>query len=481
MLGILDVGLPMAVALRFNGRFPATVSVLFVVVILRTDFAQAIDPAEAIKLSRAYLASDDKIARRQLAKDLDNYDGAIEPVLARLSARSFEPVKAGYHPAEHFSDSKLRIKHPDDRLYFTVPKSYRPDRATGLIVFMHGGGATTTRRAPRYFMNFPRAGVHEEDTFQLGNLFETAGMIAVGPSAPWDEETSYRWCIKKSDEYLADVIAECKTRFNIDPDRVFLMGHSMGGFGAYHHILRQPDRFAAVIVNSGSWKLGYWPAIRGTPLCIVQGVHDAAEGRRWHYTDINYARWTDKLLTSMDLDHKYFEHDGGHGMNYGKEYVARFLQSADHLRRDPYYPHITLASPAGFMRSFSFPVTDNRWLTLNESTQGKLTYDELRDNGTKKFDDWRLRHSTSDRSGSAIDAANRGHNTIVVSTRNVARFTIWLHPRMVDVNKSVRVIVNEKIRYDGNVKPSLLTALESYVRREDWGLIYPIKLEFNAD
>src|SRR2546421_341702 len=157
-------GSSMAVALKLKEHGRAAILVaIAAAVLVGTDSARAIDQAQAVKLSRAYLASDDKIASRQLAKQLDNYDGAIDPVLSQLSARSFEPVKAGYHPAEHFSDSKLRIKHPDDRLYFTVPKSYHPDRPPGLIVFMHGGGATTTRRAPRYFMNFPRDGVQEED------------------------------------------------------------------------------------------------------------------------------------------------------------------------------------------------------------------------------------------------------------------------------------------------------------------------------
>ena len=48
-----------------------------------------------------------------------------------------------------------------------------------------------------------------------------------------------------------DVISECEERFNIDPDRVFLFGHSMGGFGGYHQALRGPDRFASIIISSG--------------------------------------------------------------------------------------------------------------------------------------------------------------------------------------------------------------------------------------
>ncbi len=429
----------------------------------------------AIKLARGYLASENEGERRRLVAQLDEYGGDLEPVLRELRTRQFEPVKAGYHPEEHFSIPELRAKHPEDLLYFTLPKTYRPDQSTGLIIFLHGGGRTTSRRAPRYYLNFPDE--EEEDSSQLGDLFAATGMIAVGPSAPWDEDSAYRWCLEESEEYLADVIHDCASRFNIDPDRVFLIGHSMGGFGAYHHIQRQPDRFAAVIANAGSWSLAYWPVIRGTPLCIVHGVRDAIRDERWHYTDIEYARWTDKLLSRQKIEHVFFEHEGEHGVSEGKEYIRKYFESAGNVRRESFPPRVALASPVGFDEDYCFPVEHNRWLTLDEAVDGSLEYDALLTNGADDFDDWRLRHRRQKQRGASIDAVNRGDNTFVVTTRNVAQFTVWLHPRMVDVTKPVRIIVDGKVRFTGNVKPSLVTALESYQRRHDWGLIYPIKVE----
>jgi len=462
------------------GGVPVAMIVMLVRIVW-PDAGQTMDERQAVDLAREYLASEDGAQRRKLALKLAEYDGDFEPVIRRLSERSFEPIEAGYHPKERFSVPKLRARHPYDLLYFTVPKGYRPDRPTGLIVFMHGGGNATSRRAPRYSMNFPDDGDGDGDgddeSDQLGDLFDATGMIAVGPSAPWDEDSSYRWCLPEADDYLADVILECKSRFNIDADRVFLMGHSMGGFGAYHHIQRQPDRFAAVVVNAGSWSLAHLPAIRGTRLCIVQGVHDAVRGERWHYTDVEYARWTDKLLSQDKHDYVYFEHEGGHGKGQGKPYIAKFLKSNEALRRDPYFPHVVLASPAGFKRWYCFPVEHNRWLTLNEALDGKLEYDELIDNDADDFDDWRLEHRQSRRAGASIEAVNRLDNTIVVTARNVARFTVWLHPNMVDAGKPVTVVVNGQNRVTAKVKPSLSTALESYERRGDWGLIYPMKFE----
>jgi pimeloyl-ACP methyl ester carboxylesterase len=431
--------------------------------------ALALDQDAAATLSRQYLASDSRAERAQLARRLADYDGPIDPVLRQLSARTYQAARQSYYPHVHFITPELLKRHPRDLLYYLVPNGYRPDRPSGLIIFMHGGGKSTTANAPDNTLHSP-----------TGDMLAATGMVVVGPSAP-QASSYYRWCLRDLDQYLLDVILEAKSHFHIDPDRVFLLGHSMGGFGAYHHAQRSPDRYAAVVVNSGSWSRGYWPVIRGTPLCIVQAVDDARPGVRWHYTDVEYGRWTDRILTREGLDHLYLEHEGHHGIGYARPQLAEFFASAGRLRRDPYYRHVVLATPAGFRPSCSFPVRHNRWLTLNEPTKGSIEYDELlaHDHGT--FDSWRLEHRVSTLSGSTIEAVNQGGNVIVITTRHVARFTVWLHPQMVDVSRPVRIFVNGRERFDARVHPSLLTALESYERRQDWGLIYPIKVEVRAE
>ena len=440
---------------------------------------QAMEPSRAAQIARRYLASDDSDERDRLAKMLANYEGAIEPVLSRLAVRRFEPVEPGYHPEERFSVAELRDAHPDDLLYFNVPKSYRANRPTGLIIYLHGGGNTTVREAPEYCLDFPDDD-EDEESYQLGNLFNATGMIAVGPSAPWDEDSSCRWCLEESDAYLADVIRECKTRFNIDPDRVFLLGHSMGGFGGYHHLQRQGDRFAAVIVHAGSWSLAYLPMFRGTPSCIIAGTHNARPGKRWHYTDVAYGRWTHKLLERKKIDHTYYEHDGEHALYFGKPYIEKYLQATRQLRRDSCYPHIALASPVGFKKSYRSAVRHNRWLSLDETGEGQLEFDCLVSNDADDFADWTLKHRRTKLDGAAIEAVNEGHNTLRVTTQNVERFTIWLHPRMVDFDEPVSVVVNGETLFEDELEPSLLAALESYERRGDWGLVYHAKIELEV-
>jgi predicted esterase len=456
------------------------VPLLALLALVRVACGEALDRDAALAVCREYLRSDSRSERQELLARLSGYKGEIDAVLQLLSKRAYRPVKLGYYGEEHFATAEFRKKHPDDLLYFVVPKDYREDRPTGLIVFLHGGGAATSRRAPQATLRFPDSDTPRYSNAS-GDMLAATGMITVGPSAPWNGKSWYRWCLRAADEYLTDVILECKNRFNIDPNRVFLLGHSMGGFGAYHQALRGPDRFAAVVVNSGAWSLGYWPVIRGTPLCIVQGVHDAVSGVRWHYTDVEYGRSTDKILGRENLEHVYLEHDKNHGFGYGREQVAAYFASARDLRRDPYYPHVTLASPQGFREDYCSSVRHNRWLTLDETIPGEMTYDKLVSHSEGDFDSWRLEHRQVGHPGAMIDAVNHGDNKITVTTRNVTRFTLWLHPRMVDVSKAVAIRVDGQVRFEDRVKPSLATALESYERRRDWAMIYPIKIELGIN
>jgi predicted esterase len=451
-------------------------------IVLRPISADAIDSPTAVRLAREYLHSGGLAKKRKLAKQLAGYHGDLRAVVTALQPQTFDAVRPGYYPHQHFSIPKLRRKRPADLLYMIVPNGYDAQKATGLIVFMHGGGNDSPRTAPDGYFKTTKTGGKSSET-ALGDLFLRSGMIAVAPSAPWNPETHERWCVKEADEYLADVILECKQRFHIDANRVFLIGHSMGGYGAYHQVQRQPDRFAAVVASAGAWWFAYWPVIRGTILWIVHGTRDAQPSVRPHNTDIAYAHAARKLLDEHGIEYVYKQHDGGHDIEYSLSGIESFLASTHELKRDPCYPHVVLASPIGYRNEamYCFPVRHNRWLTLEQSVKEKLVYDELWPKGLRTdFETWMLEHSPREIDAAMIDALNEGNNRFRITVRNVTQFVVWLRPEMVEFGKPVEVIVNGKVRFHDRVSPSLATLLESYERRQDWGLTYPSKIEISV-
>jgi len=412
--------------------------------------------------------------KQRLAQRLDASGCDPVSVVRSLRPPPVTDVKPGYYPEQHFRVPEFRAQHPDDLLFYVVPESYRPDTPTGLIVLMHGGGHGSPRTAPRTYMR-----MNDRKGRAYGDAFYKSGMIAVGPSAPF-KKSSARWCVPEADDYIRDVVLEFQARFNIDPNHVVLMGYSMGGFGAFHQVQRQPDRFAAVLAGAGAWTFAYWPVTQGTRLWIVHGANDAVPGKRPRFTDVLYARWADKLLTAQGIPHEYLEHDGGHDLEAAHAPMCRFVERMPSVRRDPHYPHVVCATPRGYSRGMKYPAPHNRWVSIVETTEGKLTYDCLRSEGPrqgwkmpiKNWEGWKLIHYRQDHPGAMVDATNLGGNRFQVTTRNVKRFALWLHPKMVDFAKPVRVSVNGKLAFDAAAKPSVSAALRSFERRRDWGLIY---------
>ena len=71
---------------------------------------------------------------------------------------------------------------------------------------------------------------------------------------------------------LLDALAK---EFPIDTDRVYVLGHSGGGFGTWTAVAEQPNRFAAAITSAG-W-LGPWfdaNAVKDVPIWSFQGAKD---------------------------------------------------------------------------------------------------------------------------------------------------------------------------------------------------------------
>lgn len=70
----------------------------------------------------------------------------------------------------------------------------------------------------------------------------------------------------------------------IDPQRVYLVGASMGGYGTFDWLVRQPERFAAGIPICGGMPEGQAAKLKDVPLWIFHGENDGivpvSESRR---------------------------------------------------------------------------------------------------------------------------------------------------------------------------------------------------------
>ena len=143
------------------------------------------------------------------------------------------------------------------------------------------------------------------------------------------------------DEVLELIDTKLSKQYKIDADRVYVLGHSMGGMGTFTAIYQHPDRFAAAIPSAG-----FFPPwldakrIQDVPLWIFHGKPDkvvATWGRGKCLIGSNKLNANAKFTTLPGVGHgsknspafKYTGDDPEKG--YITEYASDRCDKTDHV------------------------------------------------------------------------------------------------------------------------------------------------------
>ena len=73
-------------------------------------------------------------------------------------------------------------------------------------------------------------------------------------------------------ELIEDLVKNCAS---IDPDRIYLVGYSMGGFGTFHLLGQEPKLFAAGVPIAGGGNTGSASKMRRIPIWAWHGSKDS--------------------------------------------------------------------------------------------------------------------------------------------------------------------------------------------------------------
>lgn len=92
--------------------------------------------------------------------------------------------------------------------------------------------------------------------------------IVVSPQCPGES-----WWTEQLDALTA-LLDDVQSKYAVDPDRVYVTGLSMGGFGTWALACRHPERFAAIapICGGGEWFLA--PRLKNVPVWAFHGAKD---------------------------------------------------------------------------------------------------------------------------------------------------------------------------------------------------------------
>jgi predicted peptidase len=99
---------------------------------------------------------------------------------------------------------------------------------------------------------------------------ERVGLIVACPKGR-DSASMYRG---SAEQDVLDVLAEVRRDYNIDANRIYLMGHSMGGYGTWSIAMDHPNLFAALGPISGGGSTAGMAKISHIPEYVVHGDDD---------------------------------------------------------------------------------------------------------------------------------------------------------------------------------------------------------------
>ncbi len=187
---------------------------------------------QAESLFQDYFAAADWEARQQVAAKLAAIDHPSKADVARLAKQSFAFFRQGPRLLDKRVQTCTDPKSPGSFL-LDVPGPAKSGKPTGVFICLHGGGA----------------GVG--DGAQIESLFgkPAPGLIQVYPTVL--QKTDSAWNTEREEQYVLAILEDLKRSFAVDTNRVYLAGHSMGGYGTFSIGPRHADLFAALSAQAG--------------------------------------------------------------------------------------------------------------------------------------------------------------------------------------------------------------------------------------
>ncbi len=147
-----------------------------------------------------------------------------------------------------------------------VPKEYDPRRAWPLVLGLHGGGPGGKDRD---------AVVGSGPSAMNFYIRQAAarGYLVVCPTA-----RAAPWAATPNRAFLRSVLREVELLYHVDLNRVYLTGHSMGGFGTWYYGPLWAETWAAVSPMAGGGSGIHRLIDTNTPVFIFHGADDPVVG-----------------------------------------------------------------------------------------------------------------------------------------------------------------------------------------------------------
>lgn len=193
-----------------------------------------------------------------------------------------------------------------------VPVDYEVGRKYPLIVFLHGVGECGTDNESQLWYPF----FSDDASVFGGDSLTRYQCHVIAPQAQDDNRwvDIQDWSLEsvalatKPTQALASVLALVHAFIaagETDPDRIYLMGLSMGAFGVYDLLAREPDLFAGAVAVCGGSDLSTVSQLKQTRLKIYHGARDKVVP-----VSLSRSLYDQLKKTNADVSYQEFDHVG---------------------------------------------------------------------------------------------------------------------------------------------------------------------------
>jgi predicted peptidase len=194
-----------------------------------------------------------------------------------------------------------------------VPKEYQASKKYPLMLTLHGAGERGSDNSAQLLHDFNL--MWAADSIQNPHpCFVVAPQCPVDSqwvNTPW-AKGSYNLDQVPISEPMKSVVAildSLAREFNIDADRVYVSGISMGGFGTWYLAMKYPDRFAAAVPVCGGADPKKAPLISKLPIWTFHAEDDGA-------VPVSGTREMVAALKAAGSGVKYTEYPAALGINH---------------------------------------------------------------------------------------------------------------------------------------------------------------------
>lgn len=385
-----------------------------------------------------YLAVEDRgRAESVLQTILAHPDATPEHVIRLLKQRrTYDAAPVGMLPKQ-----PIRVRGRTFSYGLFVPPSYDPAVALPLVICLHGAGFTGDAYLERWVARLGESFLLACPTIRMGT-----------------------WWTRLGEELVLGTIQAVRTRYRVDPNRIYLTGMSNGGVGAWMIGMHHASRFAAVAPMAGGIDDVLFPFLenlRHVSVYVIHGSHDRV-------MPVRLSRNVTNELSRLGIAFTYREHDWVHpragGHFFPRQELPALVEWFDRQRRDPYPRKLTVVRDASHL-------TDFGWVRIDSTDLIAMFSEQLMD-----YQDDLIRNKVYAKL--AVDVKDENH--INVRTERVRRYTVFLNEHLIDFSKSVTVTTNGRVSFQGHVTPRVDVLLRDVRRRRDGDRLFPARLTIDV-